>query len=69
MNDALPNSLTNSIVSIKVKIVEKGVGVCSLICNTSGVRGACWSFRMGTKMNDQYVNYSNGFAQTKQQVG
>ncbi len=40
MDDAPPNSLKNSNVNLKVKIVEeKRVGVHSLIRNTSGVRG------------------------------
>jgi hypothetical protein len=30
---------------------------------------ACWSSGMGTRTNDKEVNYSHGFAQTKQQVG
>jgi hypothetical protein len=32
-------------------------------------RKACWSFKMGTKMNDKQVNYSHEPTQTKQQVG
>jgi hypothetical protein len=52
--DTPPNSLKDSNVNLKVKIVEeKGVGVCSLVCNTSKVGRPCWSFRMGTKMNSQ----------------
>ncbi len=40
MDDAPPNSLKNSNVNLKVKIVEeKRVGVHSLIRNTSRVRG------------------------------
>jgi hypothetical protein len=53
-------------------IEEKGVEGCSLTHNTSrggGVRKACWSFEMGTIMNDKGVNYSHGLAQTKQQIG
>jgi hypothetical protein len=34
-----------------------------------GGRGACWGFGMGTRVNDKWVNYSQRFAQTKQQVG
>jgi hypothetical protein len=48
---------------------EKKVGICSLVCNTSGVKGACWNFGMGTRTNDKWVNYSHGLAQTKQEVG
>ncbi len=32
-------------------------------------RVASWSSEMGTRMNDKWVNYSHGLAQTKQQVG
>jgi len=40
--DAPPNSLKDSNVCPKVKTMkEKGVGVRSLDCNTSGVRKAC----------------------------
>jgi hypothetical protein len=49
-----PSSLKDSYASLKVNTLgEKGVGVCSLAHNISGVRGTCWSFRMGTKMNSQ----------------
>jgi hypothetical protein len=52
--DTPPNSLKNSDASPKVKTMkEKGVEVHSLICNILGVRGACWSFKMGTKTNSQ----------------
>jgi len=70
MDDAPPNSLKNSNVNLKVKIAKKKrVGVHSLVRNTSGVRGACWSFGMGTRINDKWVNYLYGPAQTKKQVG
>jgi hypothetical protein len=36
--DALPSSLMDSTMSPKAKIVEKGVGVHSLACNTSRVK-------------------------------
>jgi hypothetical protein len=49
-----------------MKTMEKGVGACSLTHNTSKVRGACWSSRMGIRTNDKWVNYSCGFTQTKQ---
>jgi hypothetical protein len=53
-----------------VKILEEeGVGVCSLTYNTLGVRKACYSSEIGTRMSDKWVNYSYGPAQTKQQVG
>jgi hypothetical protein len=42
--------------------MEKKVRVCSLTYNTSRVRGACWSSKMGTMKNEKWVNYSHGFA-------
>jgi hypothetical protein len=69
MIDASPNFVKNSNVNPKVKTVEEGIEVRSLIHNTSRVKKACWSFRMGTKMNDKWVNYSHRLAQIKQQVG
>jgi hypothetical protein len=30
-----------------------------------GGRGACWNFKMGTKINDKRVNYSHKTAQIK----
>jgi hypothetical protein len=62
------NSLKESNVNLKVK-TTKGVGVRSLVRNTFGVREACWSFGVGTRMNDMRVNYLYGPTQTKQQVG
>jgi hypothetical protein len=53
------NSLKDSNVSLKVKIIEEGIKVRSLVYNILGVRRACWSFGMGTKMNDKRVNYSH----------
>jgi hypothetical protein len=53
------NSLKYSNVSPKVKTMkEKRVGVCSLICDTLKVRGACCSSGMGIRMSDKLVNYS-----------
>jgi hypothetical protein len=66
--DASPNPLKDSNVSLKVKTMKEGVEVHSLTCSISGVRGLCWSFEMGTRMNDKQVNYSFVFTQTKQQV-
>jgi hypothetical protein len=67
---APPNSLKYSNANLKLKRTEEeGVRVCSLTCNILGVRRACWSSGMGTKMNDKQVNYSYEFAQIKQQVG
>jgi hypothetical protein len=34
-----------------------------------GGRGVCWSFGMGTRKIDKQIHYSQGRAQTKQQVG
>jgi hypothetical protein len=31
--------------------------------------GLCWSSEMGAQMSDEWVNYSHGPTQTKQQVG
>jgi len=56
---APPNSFKDSNGSLEVKIVEeKGVGVRSLVRNTSRVKRACWNSRMGTKMSDKQINYS-----------
>jgi len=51
--DAPPNSLKDSNTSSKVRTTKEGVGVCSIVHNISGVRKACWSSRMGTRMNDK----------------
>jgi hypothetical protein len=59
MFNASLNSLKDSNVSLKMKIIEEGIKVRSLAYSTSGVRRACWSFGMGTKMNDKRVNYSH----------
>jgi hypothetical protein len=50
-------------MSPKVKTTEeKKVGARFLTCNTSKLRGACWSSGMGIKMNDNHVKYSYQFA-------
>jgi len=69
-----PKSLKDSNASSKMKTTEEKIERCSLTRNISrvrgrGGRGACWSFEMGTRMNDKWVNYSHGPAQTKQQIG
>jgi hypothetical protein len=64
-----PNSFKDSNVNPKMKTLKKGIGVRSLVHNTSRVKGACWSFQMGIKTSDKWVHYSYGPAQTKQQVG
>jgi hypothetical protein len=51
--DAPPNSLKYSDVNMKVKRMDKGIGVCSLVHNILGVIGTCWSFGMGTRTNSQ----------------
>jgi hypothetical protein len=38
-NDAPPHFLKDSNASLKVKTTEKGVTICSLVCNTLGVEG------------------------------
>jgi hypothetical protein len=48
---------------------KKKVRVCSLTRNISRVRGACWSFRMGSRTSGELVNYSHKPTQTKEQVG
>jgi hypothetical protein len=63
-HDAPLNSLKDSNVGPKVNAME-GIGICSLTYNILGVRGACWSFGMGIKMNDKQVNYYHELAQTK----
>jgi hypothetical protein len=70
-NDTPSNSLKDSNASPKMKTTDKmktteeGVGARSVAHNTFGVRGACWSFRMGTRTSDKHVNYSYQSAQTK----
>ncbi len=66
--DAPSNSLKNSNANSKMKTMEEGVKVLFLVCNTLGVRGGCWSSRMG-RTSDKQINYSYELAQTKQQVG
>ncbi len=57
--NAPPKSLKDSNASPKVKTMkEEGLGVCSFTLNTSGVKKACWSSEMKTKMSDKWVNYS-----------
>ncbi len=63
-----PNSLKDSNARSKMKTTKEEVRLC-FISQHLGVRGACWNFKMGTKMNDKWVNYSYEPTQTKQQVG
>jgi hypothetical protein len=67
--DEPPNFLKYSNANPKVKITEEGVGVCSLVHSTLGVKRACWNPTMGTRVNDKQFNYSYGPTQIKQQVG
>jgi hypothetical protein len=57
-NYALANSLKDSNANPKMKTMKEGIRARSLAHNTSKVRGACWSFRMGTRVSDKHVNYS-----------
>ncbi len=53
-NDTPLNSLKDLDVNLTMKTMEeKRIGVLSLARNTLKVRGTCWSFGMGTKMNSQ----------------
>jgi hypothetical protein len=53
-NDTPQNSLKDSNANLKVKtMIEERVRVRSLTCNTSRVKGACWSFGMGIRTNDK----------------
>jgi hypothetical protein len=60
MADAPPHSLKNSNVNLKVKTKKKGVGVCSLTCNISGVErcvGALgWGLRQVTSGSIIHTN-------------
>jgi len=58
VGDAPPNSLKDLNASPKMKTTEEGVRVHSFARNTLGVRRMCWSFGMGTRLNDKQVNYS-----------
>jgi hypothetical protein len=55
-------------VSAKVKIVEEGMKIRSLVHITSKGGGVCWNSRMGIRTSDKRINYSHELAQTKQQV-
>jgi len=67
--DAPPNSLKDSNVNLKMKIMKEGVGVWFFIHNTTRVKKVCWSSKIRTKMSDKWVNYSYRSMQIKQQVG
>jgi hypothetical protein len=63
--DALSYSLQNSNANLKMKTEKKGVEVHFLVFNTSGVKGACWSFGMKIETSDKWVNHSHEPTQTK----
>jgi hypothetical protein len=52
-----------------VKTTKKRIDAHPLIHNIFEVKWMCWSFGIENRMSDKWVNYSYGFAQTKQQVG
>ncbi len=55
-NDAPSNSLKDSNANPKMKTIEEEkIGVHFLVRNTLGVRGACWSSKMGIRMRDKRV--------------
>jgi hypothetical protein len=60
MSDAPPHSLKDSNVSPKMKGVEEVVGVCSLACSTSGVKGCAgilgWGLRRVTSRSIIHTN-------------
>jgi hypothetical protein len=45
---------------------KKKTRVHSLAHSSFGVKGACWSSEMGTRMSDKWVNYLYGPTQMKQ---
>jgi hypothetical protein len=51
-----------------MKTMKEGITVCSFVCNNSKIKRVCWSSKMGNKTSGKWVNYSYGYAQTKQQV-
>ncbi len=67
--DAPPNSLKDLNVNFKMKIMEEKIRVYFFAHNISRVKGVCWSFKMGIKTNDEWINYSYRYTQSKQQVG
>ncbi len=52
-DDAPPNSLKDSNASSKVKITEKNNSGTLFNSQHFGIRGACWNFEMGIKMNNK----------------
>jgi hypothetical protein len=51
--DTPPNSLKDSNVNLMLKTTKEGIGVRFLTHDTSRVKGACWSSKMGIRMNDK----------------
>jgi hypothetical protein len=60
-NDIPPNSLMDSIASPKVKTTKgEGVGVHSLVRNTSGVERVCWSSKMElVRLTSNSITHTN----------
>ncbi len=55
-----PHSLKNSNASLKVKTTEKGIGVCSIVCNTSGIEGCARAPGWGLKrMTSESIIHTN----------
>jgi hypothetical protein len=52
-NDAPPNFLKDSNVSLKMKTAEEKVKVRFFVYNISGVKRACWNFRIRTRTSDK----------------
>jgi hypothetical protein len=67
--DTPSSSLMDLTTSPKVKTIkEKRIGMHSLVHNTSGVKGACYSFGIKTRKIEKQINYSHRPIQNKQQV-
>jgi hypothetical protein len=66
--DGPPSSLMDSTMNPKVKTSKgKGIGVCSLACNTSGVEGCVGAsgWRLG-RLTSKSIIYTNQTNQTNQ---
>jgi len=57
-SDAPPNSFIKSNVNPKVQTMKEGVGACSFIHNILGVRRGMLNSGIGTRTNDEWINYS-----------
>jgi hypothetical protein len=68
-NDAPPNYFVDLTMNPKgEQQKDKEMGTLPGSYHFGGKR-VCWSPGMGIRKSDKQVNYSNGLAQTKQQVG